>query len=707
MKVLNRSGAGKPDAAREGEAAARLAHANIATLYDAGVLEGGAPYLVYELLHGETLESRLGRGPLPPREALEILARVGRALVHAHAAGVVHRDLKPANVFLTADGEVKVLDFGVALLFGRECGSGGTPAYMAPEQRRGEPEDARTDLYALGLLLSDMLRGRSGEADAGRGDSVSQPVRRVSSALLAEEPASRPRSARVAVAEIEAAKRAIGTPGTMRRRLALAAAALLVLLAAAAAVVRHRLAPSTAPGPTPPSIAILSFADLSPGKDQEYFADGLSDEILNALGHVEGLRVAGRSSSFAFKGKSATVGEIGRALHVGSLLEGSVRKEGQRVRVTAQVVNTADGYRLWSETFDRELTGIFAVQDEIARAVVRALAVQLLPGGGSISKERRTANAEAYNQYLLGRHFFDLGSIEGYRRAVDAFEKAIALDPGYAPAWAWLATALYNAAFQVGAAAGGVPNARERALAAADKAVALAPDLSESNSARGWMRLAISWDWSGAQRDLDRALALSPRDPNILVREGYLLAVLGRFPEAIAITRKAAELDPLYPWAWFFLADYYNASGRPDLARDAALRTLELAPDHALAMRELGVSHLLAGDARAALEVFQRHPWEATRLSGVAIAHHDLGNDPEAAKALDALRARFADRAAFEIATVYARRGDRDSAFEWLDRSFAHRNLALRIVKITPLLSNVRDDPRYPALLRKMNLPAD
>ncbi len=346
------------------------------------------------------------------------------------------------------------------------------------------------------------------------------------------------------------------TSGPRRARLALLLAGVGLLIAAPGLAYyflwHGRGASEKGAETSTPSIAVLPFADLSPAKDQEYFADGIAEEILNALANVEGLHVPGRTSSFFFKGKSAKLADIGRELNVGAVLEGSVRKEGNRVRVTAQVVDVPRGYHLWSETYDRELTGIFAVQDEIARAVVQALKVKLLPGGAPVVKEHRTTNPEAYNAYLLGRHFFDLGTPDGMSRAVAALEKALALDPQYAPAWAWLSVSILNSAVYLsqGGPAAQIDEAARRATAAADKAVALAPDLADCWSARAWMRTSISWEWAGAHADFDRAIALNPRDANILLRRSHLLALQGRLPEAIALARKVIEIDPLYAWGW-------------------------------------------------------------------------------------------------------------------------------------------------------------
>jgi TolB-like protein/tetratricopeptide (TPR) repeat protein len=463
------------------------------------------------------------------------------------------------------------------------------------------------------------------------------------------------------------------------------------------------------------SIAVLPFADLSPGRDQEYFADGIAEEILNALAHVDGLRVSGRTSSFSYKSKPATIAEIGRELKVATVLEGSVRKEGNRVRITAQMIDVERGGHIWSDSYDRELTGIFAVQDDIARAVVDALKVKLLPGGGTVVKAHRKTSPEAYNEYLLARHFFDLGTADGMSRAVVALEKAIALDPDYAPAWAWLSVSILNSAVYLsqGGAPAAVDEAARRATAAAEKAVALAPDLAECWSARAWMRTSIAWDWAGARSDFQRALALNARDPNILVRQSHLLAVTGNLPEAIAFARKAIEIDPLYAWAWFFLANFQNGSNQPELARDAATRALEIAPEHIYATKTLGDAQLVLGQPGAALATYQRDKVEAIRLTGTALALNDLGDDVQARKALDELRGKFADSEAYEIARVYAWRGDRDGAFDWLERAYAQRGgsgvsrLLLRDVKHDPLLRKIRGDPRYATLLERMNLPLD
>ncbi len=716
LKSLHRTEAADPAAAREAEVGARLSHPNIAALYDAGVADGGYGYLVYELLHGETLESRLARGPIPPSRAIAIASQVARALAHAHAHGVIHRDLKPANVLLMAEGDVKVLDFGIALLFGRDAPAGGTPAYMAPEQRRGEPEDAQTDLFALGIVLREMLTGERGDGPVLSSDGVPPRARRVLSALLADHAAARPRSARAALVELEAASRELGTPGARRwpaRRVAVVAAVGAVALAVGVTLaVRERLQHpgpiETTAAPALPSIAVLPFANLSPGTDQEYFSDGVAEEILNALVQVDGLRVAGRSSSFAYKGKNESAANIGRALHVSAVLEGSVRKAGPRVRISAQLVATADGFNLWSHTYERDVTDVFAVQDEIAHAVVAALQVKLLPGRPVGAREHLATHPDAYSHYLLGRQLFHLGSPEGYRRAVEAYEKALAIDARYAPAWAGLAIAA-NYASNFALSGEEFQSLIRRSREAGPRAVAFDPELADGFAARGYVRAMLDHEWAGAEQDLQRAITLSPRDAEIRRLYGsFILAPRGLTAQAIENTRLATELDPGAPLCWNALGVHLMQAGQYANARAPLEKALQLNPDQSFAALNLAKALVLGGDAARALPVAAGAISPGRRLTAIAIVHHSLGQEDESRKALEALTAQYGTRNPYQIATVHAWRGERDQAFHWLDRSLAlsDREMFLQ-VKVDPMLRGLHGDPRFNALLRRMNLPPD
>jgi TolB-like protein/Flp pilus assembly protein TadD len=457
--------------------------------------------------------------------------------------------------------------------------------------------------------------------------------------------------------------------------------------------------PSAAISSTPArSIAVLPFVNMSSDKEQEYFSDGLAEELLNMLAKTPGLHVIARTSSFSFKGKTDDIPTIAQKLNVANILEGSVRKSGNRLRVTTQLIRAENGEELWSETYDRELKDVFEVQDQIAGAVVAQLKLKLAPA--SEGSGQRTSNVEAYNQYLIGHQFFNRGSVDGYRRAVDAYRRAVAFDPTYIAAYCELAVAEYFLADPRADTAG-----YRRAQAAADKAVELRPEDARGYAARGFMRMNVGWDWPGALADLAKSLALDPSDAWIQYRYGTLLGTLGRFPEAIAATNKAIELDPLSSGPRLMLAQYLGMIGDLPAALDASRRALEVSPESSFALEGLGELQMLTGRPAEALATFQRNDLGAFRLLGVAVAEYTLNKPKESQQALDELVAKYAGNSAYQIAMAYAWRGERDKAFEWLDRSYAQRDNGLVGIKDDPLMKSLHADPRYAALLRKMNLP--
>jgi TolB-like protein len=469
-------------------------------------------------------------------------------------------------------------------------------------------------------------------------------------------------------------------------------------VAAVAAVSPPPMAPVAIAAPAK-SIAVLPFLDMSEKKDQEYFSDGLAEELLDLLAKIPGLHVIARTSAFSFKGKSEDIPTIAKKLNVANILEGSVRKSGNRLRVTTQLIRADTDEHLWSETYDRELKDVFQVQDEIAGAVVAVLKVKLEPGQQA-SNSHRTSNTDAYNQYLLGRQFFDRLNIDGFRRAVEANHKAIELDPGYAAAYAGLAMSRSFVADQTGDAAG-----LQQALAAADKAVALAPDQADGYATRGYLRFTISWDWIGAQTDLEKALALDPGDSAVQRQYGGLLASLGRLPEGIAAAAKATELDPLSSPAWTNLGYHLIANGQFAAAHEAIRRALEIQPESHYALFNLGKLQLLDGKAVEALATFRPIGFEGFRLTGIAMAEHTLGHAKESQQALDELIAMDAEDGADQIAQVFAWRGEKDKAFEWLERAYRQRDGGMVDIKDDVLLARLRDDARFTAMLRKMKLP--
>ena len=452
------------------------------------------------------------------------------------------------------------------------------------------------------------------------------------------------------------------------------------------------------------SIAVLPFADMSQARDQEFFSDGLSEELINLLAKVPGLHVSGRTSSFSFKGKDVIITEVGKALNVAHVLEGSVRKSGDHLRITAQLINVADDFHLWSETYDRQLTDIFEVQDEIASAVVDALKLKLLPGQLPTSNQHHTPGPDAYTQFLLGRHHLNRGTPDGFKHAVEAYGQVVKLEPDYAMAYAGLALAQYAAAGYSDDAAI-IAQGQQLAMAAAEQAVVHDPTLADAYAARGYLRGCYSWDWTGAQADFTQALALNPADETTYERYGRLLASLGQLPEAIAVVRKPIESDPLSARVWYVLGRFEAAHGDLASARRSLNRAMALAPEHAYAPLDLGLVSLLEGNPAAALVEFMRAPIEPFRLTGVVVAEHDLGHVAESQQALDTLIARHAEGYAYQIAEAYAWRGEHDRAFTWLERACAQRDAGLQRLKYDPMLRALRNDPRYQALLKKLGLP--
>ncbi len=468
-------------------------------------------------------------------------------------------------------------------------------------------------------------------------------------------------------------------------------------------VVRAPRAPAASPQA---SIAVLPLVNMSRDPEQEYFADGLAEAVLDLLAKVPGLHVAARTSAFSFKGKNDDARTIAEKLNVATLLEGSVRRSGDQVRITTQLINAKDGYHLWSETYDRKLTDVFAVQDEIARSVVAALRLQLLPEQVPATKQERTSNPEAYTQYLIGRQFFRSTTLDGYRRAKQAYQKALAIDPGFAPAWAGLAHAEYWNADSGGASVQEIADGQRRAREAADRAIALAPDLAEGYVARAAVRSLTQWDWEGARADFQRALALSPENAGALgAYATWVLRPLGRLDEGIAVARKAAQLDPLNSRVWSGLGSVLVGAGRLDEARAAIDRSLEVNPEQAFAGGWLGLILLLQGRPAEALPAYGRSTNDVFRLQGAALANHTLGDVQKSQAGLDALLARHAHDGAYQIASVYAWRGEKDRAFEWLERARVQHDGGLTLINMDPTLRSLRGDARFDEMLKKLNLP--
>jgi TolB-like protein/Tfp pilus assembly protein PilF len=455
-----------------------------------------------------------------------------------------------------------------------------------------------------------------------------------------------------------------------------------------------------APAISDKSVAVLPFVDMSEKKDQEYFSDGLSEELINMLTKVTDLRVPARTSSFYFKGKQTTIADIAKALGVAHVLEGSVRKSGNTLRITAQLVRVDNGYHVWSETYDRKLDDIFKVQDEIAGEVVRALKASLLERG--VPGATPAVSTEAYNLFLQGQHFAARRTLADIATAIDYFEKAVQREPGYAEAWAALA---FADAWQAQFGAGNVDVQMEKARLAARQAIRLNPKLPEAHATMALINSSYDFDWASARSETDLALSLDRSNPDALLLAGLIDWMFGRTDEAIARYREALNVDPLRADGYLFLGGALYSGGHLDEAADALRATMKLNPNQVKAHFFLALTELQHGRPQTARETMaaEQAPWY--RLAGLAIVDHALGRKAESDSALAELCNRYGGDSAAQIAEAYAYRGEVDEAFKWLNRGYRQRDPGLRFLKVDPLFAALRVDPRYKAFLRKMKLP--
>ena len=451
---------------------------------------------------------------------------------------------------------------------------------------------------------------------------------------------------------------------------------------------------------TAKSIAVLPFVNMSGDAGNEYFAEGLSEELINLLTKIPELRVAARTSAFKFKGEKISVQEAAQQLNVAHVLEGSVRKSGDKVRITAQLIKAADGYHVWSETYDRTLEDIFVVQDDIAGAVVKALQVTLL--GTALATASRPSDPEAYNLALQGRYFVARRSPEDLERAIDYFRRSRERDPQYAPAWAGLARAY---AYQAGSGFVPAVEGNRRAREAAKKALALDPQLADAHLTMGWIQSTYDWDWAAADASFRRALELEPGNARALLEFGRQAAVYGRWDEAMGAMNKVIERDPLVPGRYAILSLALQAVNRDKEAESAIRKALELDPGGGYWHLLIGRVLLLQGKPEAALREMQQEKEEIWRLEGLPLVYHALGRRSESDAALATMKSKYAGEMAYQIAEVHAFRGEADLAFEWLERAYDQRDAGVVDIKADRLFRTLIDDPRYKAFLKKLKLP--
>jgi serine/threonine protein kinase/tetratricopeptide (TPR) repeat protein len=720
MKVLPSHLASNPETKarfeREALAISSLQHPHICVLHDLGS-EDGVHFLIMEYLEGETLAERLLRGPIPCEEIIRIGEEIADAMEKAHRQGIIHRDLKPANIFVTKEGHTKILDFGLAtstsalvpesasssedetVVQGAQLTSPGlavgTVAYMSPEQARGERLDARSDLFSLGVVFYEMATGQrpfTGSTTAVTFDAILNRQPRLVSELnvgipssfghmvqrlMAKNPAERYSSAHELLAELT---------GIQHAR-------------------RHDSSGTRAAGRKIPSIAVLPFANLSADPDNQYFSDGLSEDLISALARLPGLHVASRASAFRFRGREGDIREIGRQLNVEAVLEGSVRRSGKRLRITAQLVNVADGFQLWSERYDRELADIFDIQDEITAAIVKTLEPTLAGQQRALGR-RHSENLQAYELYLKGRNFWEQRMEGTLRAAVECFRAAIDLDPEYTLAHAGLADC-----FSISAIYGYVSPAecRPKAEVEVNRALELDPTLAEVHFSLGGFSMAFGSNHEVTERHFRRGLEIQPRNS---VLQSYLSLGLGvqhRFEEAMVAAARAAELDPLSPFIHGIVALTARCVRRPKEAVRYAERALELQPNFVLGLWPLVLGECDLGRVDKAMEACERLvsiTRRSTMFAGLLGMAYGLAGSKEKAMAL---RKELVERRANEyiaplsLFEIDIGLEDRASAYEdllaYADGGGSPWPLE---VNVGPQLDQFAESPRWAELFQRL-----
>jgi serine/threonine-protein kinase len=735
---------------KEALALSKLNHPNIATIFDFDT-ESGVDFLAMEYVHGETLAQKLSGGSLPEKETAAIAVQIVDSLEEAHEQGIVHRDLKPSNIMVTPKGRVKVLDFGLAKLL-RPVGSittaetlsdtqglAGTLPYMSPEQLQDEPVDARSDIFSFGAVVYESATGQRPFRDEvvsrlmdailhqtpvpprALNPRVSPDLERIVLKCLEKDPSLRYQSA----IEVSVDLRRLGTPSavavaktkprrTQSRRLrmaigvcagAISIAALLIALNAGG--VRDRLLGKTGAQHIR-SLAVLPLDNLSRDPEQEYFADGMTDQLITDLAKISALKVISRTSMMQYKGTRKLLPQIAQELGVDAVVEGSVQRSGDLVRINAQLIDARTEQHLWGDTYERDLRNVLALQDEVAQAIANELNIKLTSPGEPRLASSRPVDPEAYEANLKGRYYSGKRTEKEVKKSIEYFQQAIEKDPNYASAYSGMADAYALLGYR-----GWLPSneALSRGKAAALKAVGLDDSLAEAHASLAFIAETLEWDWPTAEREYKRALEL-----NSGYAEGHnwyagYLMYLGRFEEGITEAKRARELDPLSLAINNALGGRLLLAGRVDEAIEQIQKTMEMDTNFAPAHNQLGWAYLRKGMNEVAIAEFQKEmalsggdPDESVDLG---FAYAILGKKDKAKKILAKLERKreqtFVSPASLGI--VSGALGEKDEAFAWLEQAYELRDPQLTYLKVGPKFTPLRSDPRFQDLLRRMGLP--
>jgi serine/threonine protein kinase len=695
--------------------ARKISHRNVCRMYDLNK-EDGNYYITMEYVPGEDLKSmiRMSR-QLSVATAVNVAKQVCEGLSEAHRIGVIHRDLKPSNIMIDKAGNVRIMDFGIARSLRTKgiTGAGvmiGTPEYMSPEQVEGKEVDQRSDIYSLGIILYEMVTGRvpfDGDTPFTVGvkhkseepqdpkalnTQITDDLSSIILKCLEKEKTKRPQSVDELISDLSVIEKGVSAV--------------------------FEAPPQTKPLTTPitgvpvgRSIAVLPFADLSAQKDQEYFCDGLADELISRLTNIESLRVPARTSTFSFKGKQVEIQDVGKKLHVDMVLEGSLRKAGNKLRITVQLVNVTDGYPLWSDKYERNEEDIFVLQDEISLAIVDKLKLKLLGGEKEKIVKRHTENPDAYDLYLKGIYFWNKRSSESMNKGMSFFRQALDKDPAYALAYASLADAFNTLGFWGWL----VPKeAFPKARAFAEKALSIDDALAEAHNSLGFTYLHESWNWAAAEKEFKLALELNPNYAQAHAWYSHLLLSKGQVGRAIEEMRKALKLDPLSLHMRSILAEWLRIAGRLEEAEEEIKRVLDMDPSFGLAHYYLAYTYIQRKRYKKAVTSFQR----AIELMGnlswaigwLGATYAIMGETRKAKEILKDLlelsKQRYVHPSSF--AAIYGELGDLDKYYEWTGIARKERDPFLPLIKywrtFTEGEKKVRSDPRFKELLKKIGL---